>query len=58
MLLSMGLPSLDSICGNNLAQAWHFSVEIFKRFLAATQRWTRVCGPGAFINHLFISLSA
>jgi hypothetical protein len=49
---------MDSVCGNNLAQEWHFSAEMFKRFLAAMQRCGGSGAASGFINPLFISLSA
>jgi hypothetical protein len=48
---------MDSVCGNNLAQEWHFSVEMFKRFLAAMQRCGGFAPASGRINPLFISLS-
>jgi hypothetical protein len=49
---------MDSGCGNNLAQEWHFSAEMFKRFLAAMQRCGGCGAASGLINPLFITLSA
>jgi len=41
--------------GNNLAQEWHFSTEMFKHFLAAAQQTCVIPPRARSVNHNEVS---